>query len=234
MLTSFYTARTGAVSQQQKLDVVSNNIANVSTAGYKPDRASFADLVYTGVHGAETADSLKVGHGDRLDKTDTVFSQGGVQKTGKKLDYALTQENAFFAVRGADGTVLYTRAGGFQLSQYPDGLFYLADSQGALVLSGEGNPIAVEDESQPQDIGVFSFRNRDGLRKTGDNDYEATEASGPAEATDLKALQGSLEDSAADLADEMTAMMNAQKGFAFNAKIVELSDNMIQTINNLR
>ena len=233
MLTSFYTAAAGAVSQQQKMDVTANNLANVSTAGYKPDRSSFADLVRTGVHGPQTADSLKVGHGDKLDKADTVFAQGGLKQTGRSLDYALTQENAFFAVRGADGAVRYTRAGAFQLSQYPDG-FYLADPQGALVLDGAGDPIKVTDESQPQDIGVFSFRNRDGLLKTGNNDYEATPDSGPAEGTALKAVQGGLENSAADLAEEMTAMMSAQKGFAFDAKIVELSDSAVQAVNSLR
>lgn len=234
MLTSFYTAAAGAVAQQQKLDVVSNNIANASTAGYQPDRASFADLLYTGVNGPETADSLKVGHGSRLGKTDTVFGQGSVEETGRPLDYALTRENAFFAVRGADGRVRYTRAGSFELSRHPDGRFYLADPQGALVLDRAGRPIAVEDESQPQDVGVFSFRNCDGLRKTGDSDYEATEVSGPAAATGWKAVQRSLEGSAVDFGDEMTAMINAQKGFAFNAKVVEMSDNMVQTVNNLR
>lgn len=234
MLTSFYTAAMGAVSQQQKLDVVSNNIANASTAGYKPDRTAFADLVDTSVQGPETADSPKVGHGTRLSKTDTVFIPGSVQKTDRPLDYALKQEDAFFAVRSADGAVRYTRAGDFQLSKNPDGHFYLADTQGSLVLSRAGNPIAVEDASQPQAVGVFSFRNRDGLRKTGDNLYEATQVSGPAEATDWEAIPYSLEDSAVDFGDEMAAMLSAQKGFAFNAKMIEMSDNITQTVNNLR
>lgn len=234
MMTSFYTASTGAIAQQQKMDVTANNIANVSTDGFKPDRASFADLIYTGVTGPETASSLKVGHGDKVTETDTVFTQGSIQTTERPLDYALSDENAFFAVRCTDGKVRYTRSGSFHLSQSADGSSYLADSQGGLVLDPSGNPIRVTDENQAQNLGVYTFRNRDGLKKSGDNYYEATADSGAASVSNLKALQGSVESSSVDMANEMTEMMNAQKAFALNAKIIEISDNTMQTVNSLR
>ncbi|MVB09756.1 Flagellar basal-body rod protein FlgG [Caprobacter fermentans] len=234
MMTSFYTATAGAIAQEQKMDVTSNNIANASTQGYKPDKVSFADLLYTGVHGRETANSLKVGHGDRLDKTDTVFTQGSVQKTNRSLDYALPSENAFFAVRCTDGTVRFTRNGGFQLSENADGGFFLADSQGGVVLDSDGNAISVKNENDPQNVGVYSFKNCDGLKKTGGNYLEETAASGLASVSKVKPIQGSIEESTVDLADEMTAMISAQKAFAFNAKILSISDNTMQTVNNLR
>ncbi|XOQ43515.1 MAG: Flagellar basal body protein [Clostridium sp.] len=234
MMISFYTAAAGAVAEQQKLGVTSNNIANVSTQGYKPDQVSFADLVYTGVHGPQTENSLKVGHGSKLDKTDTVFTQGSIQKTNRPLDYALPEENAFFAIRCTDGTVRYTRNGGFQLSENTDGGFFLTDSHGGIVLDAQGNAISVQNENDPHDVGVYTFANCDGLRKTGENYFEATDASGQALPSDIKAIQGSLEESTVDLADEITALISAQKAFAFNAKVLQISDNTTQTVNNLR
>lgn len=234
MLTSFYTAAAGAVAQQQKLGVGANNIANVSTDGFKPDRASFASLLYTDVHAPQTGSDLRVGQGDRLDKTDTVFTQGALSRTGRSLDYALPRENAFFAVRCPDGQVRYTRAGDFRMSQDADGGFSLRDSGGGLVLDGEGNPIAVRDEDAPLNVGVYSFRNRDGLLKSYDNYFEATAVSGAAQASDAKPIQGSLEESAVDLADELTELLTAQKDFAFNAKIAGISDEEIQSINSLK
>ncbi|MCI1965334.1 MAG: flagellar hook-basal body protein [Oscillospiraceae bacterium] len=234
MMTSFYTAAAGAIAQQQKLGVTSNNIANVSTQGYKPDQVSFSDLIYTGVHGPETAESLKVGHGSRVDKTDTIFSQGSIEQTNRPLDYALTAENAFFAVRCTDGAVRYTRNGGFQLSENVDGGFFLSDAHGGIVLDRSGNAISVENENDRQDVGVYSFQNCDGLVKTGDNYLEPTATSGPAAVSNVQAKQGSIEASAVDLADQITAMINAQKAFAFNANILSMSDNTTQTVNGLR
>lgn len=234
MLTSFYTAAMGAIAQQQKLGVGANNIANVSTDGFKPNRASFAALLYTDVHAPQTGSDLRVGQGDRLDKTDTVFTQGTLSRTGRSLDYALPQGNAFFAVRCTDGQIRYTRAGDFKMSQNEDGSFSLRDSGGGLVLDGAGNPIGVQDGEAPLNVGVYSFRNRDGLLKSYDNYFEATAISGAAQVSDAKPVQGSLEESAVDLADELTELLTAQKDFAFNAKIAGISDEAMQSINNLK
>jgi flagellar basal-body rod protein FlgG len=234
MMTSFYTAAAGAIAQQQKMGVTANNVANISTQGYKPDQVSFADLIYTGVHGPETENSLKVGHGDRVDKTDTLFGQGSIDQTNRPLDYALPAENAFFAVRCTDGTVRFTRNGGFQLSKNADGGYFLSDSHGGIVLDGNGNAISVKNQNDRQNVGVYSFRNCDGLKKSGDNYFEETADSGRASVSNVQALQGSIEDSAVDLANELTAMINAQKAFSFNASILTMSDNTTQTVNNLR
>lgn len=233
MITSFYTAAVGTISQQKGLEVTANNVANLSTDGYKPDQASFADLVYTNVRSAEP--EVKTGHGDALWKTDTVFSSGGLKQTGRSQDYALSEENAFFAVRETDGTVHYTRNGSFQLSRQSDGTFLLCDSGGGEVLDGDGNSITVTDEDAKQDVGVFSFRNLDGLMKSGGNDFTATDVSGtavPAAGVDVE--QGYLENSGTDLTDEISNMISSQRAYEFNSKMVKISDEIMQTINNLR
>lgn len=233
MNTSFYTAAVGAVSQQEGLDVTANNIANLSTAGFKPDKASFADLVHTSVRDSESGPGT--GHGDALWKADTVFTQGGLKQTGRMQDYALTSDNAFFAVQDPDGTVRYTRDGSFQLSEQGDGSFLLCDSGGGKVLDRGGKAIAVRDGDAKQDVGVFSFRNRDGLVKAGGNDYAATAVSGPAApAGNAEVKQGYLEDSSVSLADEISDMMTSQRAFEFDSKMVKISDEIMQTLNNLR
>lgn len=233
MNTSFYTAAVGAVSQQRGLDVTANNIANVSTVGFKPDTASFADLVYTNVRSTEP--EVKTGHGDALWKTDTVFTPGGLKKTGRKQDYALSSDNAFFAVQTPGGTVRYTRNGSFQLSEQSDGSFLLCDTGGGKVLDREGEPITVRDRDAKQDVGVFTFQNRGGLLKTGGNDYEATNLSGPAEsAAGIEVKQGYLEDSTVSLSDEISDMITSQRAFQFDSKMVKISDEIMQTLNNMR
>ncbi len=233
MNTSFYTAAAGVISQQRGLEVTANNVANLSTDGYKPDRTAFADLVATNVR--NSAPGLKTGHGDALWKTDTVFSSGGLRQTGRMQDYALVSDNAFFAVKDADGAVRYTRNGSFRLSEQGDGSFLLCDSNGGKVLDGGGNPIVVKDGEEKQNVGVFSFRNRDGLRKAGGNDFDATDVSGPAvPVRNAEVKQGYLEGSSAGLADEIADMMAAQRAFEFNAKMVNISDEVVQTLNSLR
>lgn len=231
--TSFYTAAVGALSQQRGLEVTANNIANLSTNGYKPDKASFADLVYTNVRNSEPA--VKVGHGDALWKTDTVYSSGGLKQTSNMQDYALTSDNAFFAVRDAGGTVKYTRDGSFRLSRQRDGSFLLCNTDGAIVLDRQGMPITVRDRDARQPVGVFTFRNRDGLVKTGGNLYEATAVSGPAApAENAEVRQGYVEVSTVNLADEISEMMTSQRAFEFDSKMVKISDEVMQTLNNLR
>lgn len=236
MLTSFYTASTGTVTQQTGLGIIANNISNMSTAGYQPDRASFSDLVYTNLHSEQEESARRqAGHGEKLEKTDNQFSYGGMNNTGRNLDYALSDGNSFFAVRTTDGSVKYTRCGSFYQSQAGDGNYYLADSVGGRVLDGNGNPIQVTDESNTLPVGVYQFKNRDGLLKSGDNYFEATNVSGPAVSVeDADARQGYLENSGVDLSDQMYDLIATQKSFAFNVKLVQISDEVTQSVNNLR
>ena len=217
------------------MGVTANNIANASTAGYKPDQSTFADLVYTTVNGAPGPNNLVVGQGEKLNKTDTVFTQGAVQETGRAQDYALLDRNTFFAVQSANGAVRYTRDGSFQLSEQPNGNFYLATAAGDLVLDANGQPIAVTDDQAQQNVGVYTFSNLDGLVKNGENTYLATNRSGAATVVQgAKVQQKALEGSAVDMAGELSELITTNRAFSFNAKVVQMADSIMQTVNSLR
>lgn len=233
LFTSLYTASAGAIAQQQGLDVTANNAANVSTQGFRPDRASFSDLVHTGVRAGE--DAPKTGSGEKLAGTETLYAPaGGLRQTGRKLDYALTDGRQFFAVRTADG-IRYTRSGSFAASAATNGRFYLTDAQGGLVLDRQGRTIEVTDEHPARAPGAFTFRNLDGLRKTGDNYFAPTALSGAAAAApDAGLRQGYLEDSGVDLADVMADLIQQERAFQLNTRMVQMSDEVAQTVDNLR
>ncbi|MGX8701112.1 flagellar hook-basal body protein [Clostridium sp. KNHs216] len=234
MISSFYTSATGAINLQSGFDVTANNIANVSTVGYKPSSASFADLIYTNIHAEPGADSqLKSGHGTKLEKTDTLFNEGGLRQTGRALDYALVNSNNYFAVE-SNGEVKYTRNGNFHLS-VEDGTSYLVSSDGGYVLDANGSRIAMESEKDTPAIGVFSVKNEDGLVRSGNTCFQLSNLSGAAAAvTDPEMKQNYLEDSAVNIADQMTSVIEMQRAFQFNSKMVQLSDEIMQTVNSLR
>lgn len=233
MLTSFYTASTGAVAQQNGISVTANNISNISTNGFKADENVFSNLLYTNIHG-DGNDSLKTGHGTKLGNVDTIFTQGSLKNTGYSLDYALGDNNTFFAVKTSSG-IKYTRDGAFSLSVGTDGKNYLSDNNGGYVLDSSGNPIVVTNEEDKQSVGVYSFNNLDGLVKSGDNYFSATNASGNAYSVkDAKLQQGCLESSTSDMATEMSNLIVSERAFDFNAKVIQMSDEIMQTVNSLR
>ncbi len=234
MINSFYTAATSTIQLQKGFDVIANNIANVSTTGYKSIEPSFADLMYTNMNAPEgAATDLKSGHGTKLEKTDTLFTQGGFQNTEQPFDYAPTQPNQFFAVE-TNGQVKYTRNGNFHVSVQQN-QNYLVDSNGGYVLNSNGQPITVANEQAKPEIGVFSFDNCDGLLREGNTYFTATNGSGAAKAAVNPELKkGSLEDSTVSIADEMESVIELQRAFQFNSKIVQLSDEIMQTVNGLR
>lgn len=233
MISSFYTSATGTIQLQKGVDVIANNVANVSTTGYKASTASFADLLCTNIKDPAGANTdLKSGHGTRLNKTDTLFTQGPLQDTGRSLDYALTEPNQFFAVE-KNGQVLYTRSGNFHIS-VENGGNYLVGTDGSYVLNAAGGRIAVQNETDQAPVGIFSFQNCDGLTRQGDTCFSATAASGPAGRADAQAKQGWLEGSAVSVADEMVNVLEKQRAFQMNSKMVQLSDEIMQTVNALR
>lgn len=234
MISSFYTAATGTIQLQKGFDVTANNIANVSTNGYKASTPSFADLIYTNMNAAAGANTdLKSGHGTKLQKTDTVFTQGSLQETQQPFDYAPTKPNEFFAVE-KNGQIKYTRNGNFHISAQQN-TNYLVDSEGSYVLNSAGRPITVANEQEKPNIGVFSFDNCDGLSREGNTYFSATNTSGAAKTVAEPELKkGWLEGSAANVADEMVSVIELQRSFQFNSKIVQLSDEIMQTVNGLR
>lgn len=236
MNTAFYTSAVGTMQTQKGLDTIANNVANVSTYGYKPSTVSFAELMHTNLKGL--GQNLTVGHGVKLQKTDILFDQAALKTTDRPLDYAITTKNGFFQVVSETGEISYTRDGNFNLQETGNGSFILVSSYGGYVADRNNNPIIIQDPStlneQVLDIGVFSFPNIDGLSRGGNGLFIATETSGQPQLSETEIKRGYLEHSGVQLASEMSDMIRVQRTFQMNARMVQISDEVEQTINNLR
>ncbi len=261
MLRSLYTAATGMIAQQTQIDVVSNNISNVNTIGYKKQRAEFADLFYQTMEYAGTSTStttqsptgISVGLGARPTAITKIFSQGNFKETGNNLDVAI-QGDGFFQVQLPDGRIAYTRDGAFKI-----------DANGSLVTSdgykiipeitipadtvqisiGTDGVVSVLEAGQTnmQQIGqiqIAKFINPAGLHSLGSNLYINTSASGDPITTTPgldgtgETRQGFIEMSNVQLVDEMTDLITGQRAYDAASKAIMTSDQMLQTVNNLK
>lgn len=244
MNSSFYTGVSGILAYQENLNVVGNNITNVSTPGFQPMRSNFQDLLYTKMD-VKSAD-LKTGHGVKAEDRDLLIRQGNPNQTNRELDFAIMGEG-FFAVE-RDGERQYTRNGGFSISE-EDGAGFLVTSDGAYVLDGQGQRI----ELPPDDgegfeltdvkgnLGVYFFPNPYGLAPSAGSSFLQTAISGEAISADdgdyegrYRILENSLEQSAVNMSDEMVGMITAQRGYQLSAKLVQTSDELEDILNNLR
>ncbi len=234
---SFYSSAVGAGSMQNRLDVVSNNISNVSTTGYKSQNGYFGELVYKKIRATEGDNgNTTYGAGVKLKETDTNFLQGNLTQTGMPLDYAIQGDGFFALYDPRTQTTSYTRDGSFQMSQQQNGAFYLTDSEGKWVLDENRNPIVVENMEDEHQIGVFVFAQKSGMVHLGNNEFQATEKNGnPVVQEDEGVLvRGALEDSNVDLMKEITDMMEIQRVYQMSVKMVQTSDEVENTVNNLR
>ncbi len=235
MINSFYTAATGAIQLQYGVDIIANNVANMNNSGYKSSDMTFADLIHTNIRDSEATDSvLQNGHGTRLANTSTSFEQGAVGSTGNLSDFAISGDG-FFAVQTDDG-IKYTRTGSALLSLGDDGQMYLSSTLGGRLLDENNQPIVVTDlNTQQFNLGVFKFENEDGLLRDGSNFFVRSATSGAISLSDnAEVKQGYLEASSVDLAGEMANLIQYQKAFSFNSKMVQMADEVMQTVNNLR
>ncbi len=232
MDTSFYTAVRGAMTQQTHMDILSNNIANINTSGYKTKDASFQDLIYYGLRGLD--EDMQAGTGTIVRQTDTDFTGAALQRTGRDFDFAI-QGNGFFMIQNpADGDITYTRSGSFSLSERADGM-YLADFQGNLVLDVQQNPIRYADGELTALPGMFDFANTNGMLSVGDNYFVPVDKNGPVmQAGNATLTQGSLENSNVDLADQMSKVIISQRSYSYMLRMVQTADEVEQTINELR
>lgn len=239
MTIGFYSASSGVLNMQSAMDVTANNIANVSTHGFKPMRASFSDLIYT-VRNKNNED-VERGHGVKLAKTDLMFDGGQLVPTGRELDFAVPGEG-LFALQKADGNTVYSKDGAFYLQQQ-EGEWYLTDEKGAKVLDANGFPIIAEygedgniDKSLiAEQIGVYRFANPYGLKAEGNNYFQQTASSGEAQPDEeAEKLQCYLEASSSNLADQMVKVIEYQRAFSLNIKMVQTADQIEQNVNNLR
>lgn len=239
MTVGFYTAASGVLNMQAAMDITANNVANVQTAGYKPLRASFSDLMYTVRRPRENPDA-EIGHGVKIQKTDLMFDAGQLVHTERELDFAIPGEG-MFALRKGGGEIVYSKDGAFYPMQEGE-IWYLTDAAGAKVLDADGNPVICEYNENVlntgklwEDIGVYTFPNPYGLEASGGNYYLANAATGNA-VSDPQAdkLQGFLEASSSDIAEQMVNVIQYQRAFSLNTKMVQTADEIENIVNNLR
>ncbi len=255
-------AATGMLAQQTNVDVISNNIANANTTGFKSARAAFEDLIYQSERreGAQTSDAgttrpvgLDVGLGVQSTGVVRLNTQGGLTQTGNDLDIAVDGDG-FFTVNMPDGTQAYTRAGNFQLSSSGQ----IVTLQGYEVSPGitvPANTTKVEINQQglvqafvgnsttPVSLGQFTmatFINNAGLKPLGDNLLQATTASGNATTANpgdpgIGVLrQGYLESSNVNIIQQITDLISAQRAYEMNSKAVQTADQMMSTVAQMK
>jgi len=256
------TAATGMLAQQLNIDVISNNIANMNTTGFKRGRAEFQDLLYQNIErvGANSSDAgtvvpsgIQVGVGVRTAGVYRITDQGSLQNTGNMFDIAINGRG-FFRVQLPDGQDAYTRAGSFQVDQNgqivtPEGFLVQgpqAIPQGAIdVTINEQGELLVKQDGQvnPANLGQFElviFPNEVGLEAIGGNMYMESQASGaaavstPGQAGYGTVFQGFLEQSNVNAVGEITSMISAQRAYELNSKVIQTADEMLQAANNLR
>lgn len=262
MNISYYTAVSAMKAFQSDLDVTANNMANVNTTGYKPLRSSFNDLIYTELD-VKSEEQL-VGHGVKTNGAETVFEQGIFETTDRQLDFAILGKAYFAVEldeeeMGDDDEFGYTRDGSFQVSATDDGN-YLTTRDGRYVIGRDGDRIELEyktvidrhgkaTETNEVDldnlaerIGLYTCENPDGLVPAGKNLYRTGISSGewvPIDDLDEGAktsslMSGKLEMSSTYIPTEMINLLQAQRAFQLNSRIVTTADQMEEMINNLR
>ena len=254
MNVSFYNASIGAAQQQDRLNVQGNNIANLNTYGYKAQKPSFSALMYSNLNGIEN-EQLPRGSGTNMTMAGTDFSGGAIADTGRKQDYAIIGAGFFGLYDPTSGEVSYTRDGSFTLSEFvrqkrtADGseveldengqpvmekVYMLSDGNGRFVLNQRGAMTEVTDSEAEQPVGVFDFASTDGMIRMGDNRYIPAEKNGQVRFGTGSVRRGVLESSNTDLAEQMTKVIEAQRSFTYNLKMLQVSDELESTANNLR
>lgn len=260
MIRSLWIAKTGLNAQQTNMDVISNNLANVSTNGFKRQRAVFEDLLYQTIRqpGAQSSEQttlpsgLQLGTGVRPVATERIHTQGGMSETGNSKDVAINGQG-FFQVQLPDGSTAYTRDGAFQL----DGNGQLVTSSGYLVqpaitlpanateLSiGRDGIVSVKLQGQTalNQVGqmtLTTFINDSGLESIGENLYLETTSSGAPNETN-PGLNGAgllfqkyVETSNVNVAEELVSMIQTQRAYEINSKAISSSDQMLQKLTQL-
>jgi flagellar basal-body rod protein FlgG len=255
MMRALYTAASGMIAQQYNMDTISNNLANVDTAGFKGNQARFQDLVYQTLQapGSPVGASIvpvgqQVGLGVKVSDSEKVFTQGSLTQTSNNLDAAI-EGDGFFQITMPDGTTAYTRDGSFK--EDANGSIVTAEGyfvqpqitipQNAISVNigPDGTVTAqVPGSAQPQTLGQLQlarFVNNAGLSPTGDNLFQETAASGPPIVTTpglngAGTLQsGYLENSNVQVVNEIVNMIVAQRAYEANSKAIGASDQMLQT-----
>ncbi len=262
MIRALYSAATGMTAQQMNVDNIAHNLANANTAGYKMRRTEFNDLMYQNMVQPGNASSsqtvvpagLQIGLGVRPVSNEIIQSQGNFAQTDNPLDMAI-QGKGFFQIRQADGTLAYTRDGSFQLSK--DGAIVnssglVLDPQITIPAQATNVTVAADGtvsysmpgQTAAQTAGqiqLANFQNPAGLNGLGGNLYTPTDASGqpivgnPGGTEGLGTLmQGYQEQSNVNVVEEFIDLIQSQRAYEANSKVVKAADEMYQQVNNIK
>jgi len=259
MVPALFIGKTGLDGQQTRLSVISNNLANVSTTGFKRSRAVFNDLLYQNLRqvGAQSSQNavlptgLNLGTGVRVVSTEKLHTQGNIQNTGNALDIAVSGRG-FFEILKPDGSLGYTRDGSFKLDSQgqlvnvngdplqpaitipPDALSITIGNDGTVSVSQAGTPTP----TQVGTLQLTDFANPTGLQPEGDNLFLESASSGsPLPGTPgLNGLgtlvQGSLETSNVNAVEELVNMIETQRAYEMNSRTISTADQMLAFVNN--
>lgn len=260
MISSLWTGKTGLEAQQTKLDVISNNLANVSTNGFKRSRPVFEDLLYQNMRqpGAQNniqdrlPSGMQVGTGVRSVATERLHTQGGLEQTENSRDLAINGKG-FFQVLMPDGTTAFTRDGSFQLNENgqivtangyplepaifipPNALTITIGEDGTVSVTEPGNALG----NQVGQVNLASFINPTGLESIGGNLYRETGSSGapnqniPGQNGVGSLFQGYVETSNVSVVEEMVNMIQTQRAYEINSKSISTSDEMLARLSQL-
>lgn len=258
MDASMWIAKTGLDAQQKRMSVISNNLANVNTTGFKRDRAAFEDALYQNLRqpgaqvsaDAQSPTGLMLGTGVRIVSTEKTHTQGSMVSTNNALDLAI-QGDGFFQIAQADGTLTYTRDGNFKVSATGQ----VVTANGALLqppitlpanvanisIGRDGVVTAEVPNGGAQQIGqlqIARFVNPAGLQAMGQNLLKETQASGapqvqaPGTGGSGQIQQGALEASNVNVVEEMVNMIETQRAYEINSKAISAVDGMLRYLNN--
>jgi flagellar basal-body rod protein FlgG len=256
---ALWTAKTGLDAQQTRMQVISNNLANTNTTGFKRDRAVFQDLLYQTVRqpGAQSSQDtqlpsgLSTGTGVRVVSTEKLFTQGNLSQTEDPLDLAI-QGRGFFEVLTPDGSLAYTRDGSFQIDSQGQMVtatgfalqpgITIPENATSVTIGQDGTVTAsLPGNNAPTQLGVISladFINPAGLQAKGGNLFQETAASGaPLQGTAGlggfgNLIQGSVETSNVNVVEELVSMIETQRAYEISSKAISTTDGMLQYINN--
>ena len=255
MNPALWVSKTGVDAQQTRMTVISNNLANVNTTGFKRGKAVFEDLLYQNIRqvggqssqGTQLPSGLALGAGVRTVATEKIHTQGNVVKTDNTLDIAI-QGRGFLQILTPDGTTAYTRDGGFQV----DSSGQVVTSNGyalqpsitipanvsTITIGSDGTVEAlVAGQTTPTTLGTIQladFINPAGLQAVGENLYKESSASGtattanPASSGLGSLLQGFVESSNVNVVEELVNMIEAQRAYEMNSKAISATDEMLQ------
>lgn len=247
MNQSFYTGAVGARQQMQNLNVQANNLANINTYGYKAQVSRFTSLFHQRLDSISGQDTSN-GVGTCMLMTSTSHAQGAPLQTGRRQDYCIDGNGYFALVDLATNQVTFTRNGAFTVAPFEratdevdengnpimETVMALTDGEGRFVLGRNGDLIIVTEPFEAQDIGIFDFGNYDGMEHLDGTEFLPVDKNGNLYYGTGNLMQGYLEGSNVDFADSMTKLIEAQRAYSMALKMLQTSDEIENTINNLR